>query len=211
MNHDAVDPPPGHTMGDSKDFAAKLNPVSDPLALRAAFGCFPSGVIAVSALDVADRPVGMAASAFVALSLDPPLVAISIQRTSTSWPRLRQIERLGLSVLGQHQESVCTRLSGKGDRFGAIEWMPTATGAVLIGSASAWLECALLDEVSAGDHTLAILQIHRLSTDPAVAPLVFHASRFRRLVTEVSTVAPAVSANCRSDRTPAAKEIRGNP
>jgi flavin reductase (DIM6/NTAB) family NADH-FMN oxidoreductase RutF len=50
---------------------------------------------------------------------------------------------------------------------------------VLIG-ASAWLECAPFDEVSAGDHTLAMLQIHRLRTEPAIAPLVFHASRFRR-------------------------------
>jgi flavin reductase (DIM6/NTAB) family NADH-FMN oxidoreductase RutF len=198
-------------MGDSKDIAAMLNPISDSVMLRAAFGCFPSGVIAVCALDLDGRPVGMAASAFVSLSLDPPLVAISFQRTSTSWPRLRQIERLGLSVLGQDHEHVCARLSGKGDRFGAIEWMSTGTGAVLIGGASAWLECALFDEVSAGDHTLAMLQIHRLRTDPGVAPLVFHASRFRRLATDVPTVAPAPTANSRADRAPAAKEIRRTP
>jgi flavin reductase (DIM6/NTAB) family NADH-FMN oxidoreductase RutF len=138
-------------MPDSKTLAAGLDPISDPLALRAAFGCFPSGVIAVCALEGDGRPVGMAASAFVSLSLDPPLVAISLQRTSTSWPRLRKSERLGLSVLGQDQEHACERLSGKGDRFGAIEWMPTGTGAVMIGGASAWLECQLFDEVSAGD------------------------------------------------------------
>jgi flavin reductase (DIM6/NTAB) family NADH-FMN oxidoreductase RutF len=177
-------------MSDSKDIAAMLNPISDSSALRAAFGCFPSGVIALCGLDLDDKPVGMAASAFVSLSLDPPLVAISIQRTSTSWPRLRQIERLGLSVLGQDHEDICTRLSGKGDRFGAIEWMSTGTGALLISGASAWLECALFEEVSAGDHTLAVMQIHRLGTDPGVAPLVFHGSRFRRLATDVSSVAP---------------------
>jgi flavin reductase (DIM6/NTAB) family NADH-FMN oxidoreductase RutF len=168
-------------MGASKDIAIELNPVSDPLALRAAFGCFPSGVIAVCALDADGGPVGMAASSFVSLSLDPPLVAISIQRTSTSWPRLRQVERLGVSVLAQDHEDVCAKLSGKGDRFVSVEWMPLDTSAVLIDGASAWLECALFDEVSAGDHTLAILQIHRLRTNPAVAPLVFHASRFRQL------------------------------
>jgi flavin reductase (DIM6/NTAB) family NADH-FMN oxidoreductase RutF len=182
MNHDTGDLV-GTPQAESKDVADKLIPVSDELALRAAFGCFPSGVIAICALDVEGRPVGMAASAFVPLSLDPPLVAISIQRTSTSWPRLRQIERLGLSVMAQDHEDVCARLSGKGDRFGAVEWMPTSTGAVLIRGASAWLECEPFDEVSAGDHTLAMLQIHRLRTEPAIAPLVFHASRFRRLET----------------------------
>ncbi|HEV7853460.1 MAG TPA: flavin reductase family protein, partial [Mycobacterium sp.] len=69
-------------------------------------------------------------------------------------------------------------------------WMPTGTGAVMIGGASAWLECALFDEVPAGDHTLAILQIHRLCTHPAVAPLVFHAGRFRRLEADAPAIAP---------------------
>jgi flavin reductase (DIM6/NTAB) family NADH-FMN oxidoreductase RutF len=182
VNHDTGDLI-GTPSGDSKEIAGKLIPVSDSLELRAAFGCFPSGVMAVCALDADGRPVGMAASAFVPLSLDPPLVAISIQRTSTSWPRLRKIERLGLSVMAQDHEDVCAKLSGTGDRFGAVEWMPTSTGAVLIGGAAAWLECAPFDEVSAGDHTLAMLQIHRLRSEPAIAPLVFHASRFRRLAT----------------------------
>jgi flavin reductase (DIM6/NTAB) family NADH-FMN oxidoreductase RutF len=168
---------------DSKDLTDQLNPIADPLVLRSAFGCFPSGVIAVCALDADGRPVGMAASAFVSLSLDPPLVAISIQRTSTSWPRLRRIDRLGVSVLAQEHEDICLRLSGQGDRFAAVDWSSTSTGAVLIEGASVWLECALFDEVPAGDHTLAILQIDRLRTDAAIAPLVFHASRFRRLET----------------------------
>ncbi|MGH3642610.1 MAG: flavin reductase family protein [Mycobacterium sp.] len=179
----------------SKDAAAGLDPVSDSLLLRAAFGCFPSGVIAVCGIDADGTPVGMAASAFVPLSLEPPLVAVSIQLTSTSWPRLRQIERLGLSVLAQGHENVCAKLSGKGDRFDRVEWIPTAGGAVLIGGASTWLECALFDEVRAGDHTLAMLQIHRLRTEPAVAPLVFHASRFRRLDAGLSSAAsvPTIS------------------
>lgn len=172
-------------MDGSKDVAGTLRPISDdPLALRGAFGCFPSGVIALCALHVDGTPIGMAASAFVPLSLDPPLVAISIQRTSTSWPRLRPVKRLGLSVLAQDHGDVCVRLSGRGDRFGAVDWIPTAAGAVLIGGASAWLECELSEEVSAGDHTLAVLRIHRLRTAPTVAPLVFHASRFRRLEAE---------------------------
>lgn len=166
------------------DSAEKLDLPADPLALRAAFGCFPSGVIAVCALDLDGGPVGMAASAFVPLSLDPPLVAVSIQRTSTSWPRLRRIDRLGISVLAQDHQDICLRLSGPGDRFAAGGWSSSSTGAVLIEGASAWLECGLSDEVPAGDHILAILHIDRLRTDRTVAPLVFHASRFRRLETK---------------------------
>ncbi|MCW2688823.1 MAG: flavin reductase domain protein FMN-binding protein [Mycobacterium sp.] len=169
-------------MTDSKHRLAELNPVSsDPLELRAAFGCFPSGVTAVCAIGDDGKPVGMAASSFVSVSVDPPLVGICIQQTSTSWPRLRGVARLGLSVLAQGQEHACLRLSGKGDRFSAIEWLPTDDGAVFVPGASVWLDCSIFKEVGAGDHSIIMLQIHRLHTDAGVAPLVFHGSQFRRL------------------------------
>jgi flavin reductase (DIM6/NTAB) family NADH-FMN oxidoreductase RutF len=145
----------------------------------------------VCGVDTDGDPVGMAASSFVSLSLDPPLVAVCMQNTSTSWPRLRRLRRLGLSVLAQDQEDACVRLSGKGDRFSDIEWVSTADGAVFVPGASVWLECSLFEEVAAGDHAIAMLEIHRLHTDVSVSPLVFHRSEFRRLeVAGSAEVAP---------------------
>lgn len=63
----------------------------DGPGLRAVFGCFPSGVIAVCAMRDG-RLDGMAASAFTAVSLDPPLVSVCAQETSATWPRLRETE-----------------------------------------------------------------------------------------------------------------------
>lgn len=162
---------------------AALDPVSsDPLELRRIFGCFPSGVTAVCGLGEGGEPVGMAASSFISVSLDPPLVAICIQQTSTSWPRLRQLDRIGLSVLAEGQDRECISLSAKGtDRFAAIDWSVTADGALFVQGASAWLDCAQYREVTAGDHLIVLLRIHLTRTDSTVAPLVFHASRFRRL------------------------------
>ena len=48
----------------------------DPRRLRKAFGIFPSGVVAVAAL-VDNTLVGLAASSFTSVSLDPPLVSFS--------------------------------------------------------------------------------------------------------------------------------------
>jgi flavin reductase (DIM6/NTAB) family NADH-FMN oxidoreductase RutF len=67
-----------------------------PSLLRQAFGCFPSGVLALSGVRADGTPVGMAVSAFVPVSLDPPLVQVCIQRSSTTWPLLRELPRLGL-------------------------------------------------------------------------------------------------------------------
>lgn len=179
-------------MTELKKRGAELNPVSsDPRELRAAFGCFPSGVTALCAVGGDGHPVGMAASSFVSLSLDPPLVAVCIQKTSTSWPRLRMLDRLGLSVLAQNQEHACVRLSGKGDRFSAIDWVSTDGGAVFVPGAAVWLECSLFDEVAAGDHTIAMLEIHRLHAEVGVAPLVFHDSRFHRLEAAAASGPPS--------------------
>ena len=53
----------------------KTNQDLDPRRLRDAFGIFPSGVVAVAA-NVDGRPVGLAASSFTSVSLEPPLVSI---------------------------------------------------------------------------------------------------------------------------------------
>jgi flavin reductase (DIM6/NTAB) family NADH-FMN oxidoreductase RutF len=149
--------------------------------LRRAFGYFPSGVSAVCA-DVDGVPVGLAASSFSPVSMDPPLVSVCIQRSSTTWPILRLRPGLGLSVLAEDQEAVCLRLASRdGDRFADTVWVTTERGGVLVEGASLWLDCSLYQEIAAGDHDIVLLRVHHVGTRDA-SPLVFHGSRFRRLV-----------------------------
>jgi flavin reductase (DIM6/NTAB) family NADH-FMN oxidoreductase RutF len=159
----------------------------DEATLRRAFGCFPSGVIALCAM-LDGQPVGMAASSFTPVSLDPPLVSICIQNGSTTWPRLRQCARLGVSVLAEGHDKACLSLSRKeGDRFAGVSWLELASGGVIVKGASAWLNCRLYDEIPAGDHHLALLEIRGLQVDLGATPLVYlpsHGSRFRRLAKE---------------------------
>lgn len=159
-----------------------LEPMTtDPGLLRRAFGCFPSGVTAVCAM-VDGGPVGMAASSFTSVSVVPPLVSVCFQDTSTTWPRLRDLPRLGISVLAEEHDEICRTLSRKTvDRFADVAWDRTAGGGVFLPGATALLECSLYAEVPAGDHTVALLEVHGLRADPEVAPLVFHRSKFRRL------------------------------
>lgn len=158
-------------------------PVTAVDQLREAFGCFPSGVTAVCA-EVDGVPVGLAASSFTSVSVDPPLVSVCMQHTSTTWPTLRERPRLGLSVLAEGHDDVCARLASKrGDRFAGTDRVATDEGALFVHGATLWLDCTLHAEVPAGDHDIVLLQIHGLRADPDTAPLVFHGSRFRRLAT----------------------------
>lgn len=154
----------------------------DPVQLRRVYGCFPSGVTAICALD-GQMPVGMAASAFTCVSLEPALVSVCVQNTSATWPRLRRLGRLGVSVLAADQHGAATRLALKnGDRFAELDWTATSEGDLLVHGAVAWLSCSVHAEVAAGDHTVVLLRIHGVRADPDATPLVFHGSRFRQLV-----------------------------
>lgn len=152
----------------------------DPATLRRVFGAFPTGVTALAALF--GGPVGLAANSFTSVSLDPPLVSVCVATGSQTWPLLRRAPRIGVSVLSHEQEEASRRLAARGvDRFAGLPWHPTEDGAVLLDRATAWFDCSVEREIRAGDHDIVLLRVHRLGTDPGTAPLVFHASRYRRL------------------------------
>ncbi|MGP4055175.1 flavin reductase family protein [Mycobacterium sp. 4D054] len=153
----------------------------DPTALRDAFGHFPSGVIAVAA-EVDGVRVGLAASTFVPVSLDPPLVSFCVQNSSTTWPKLKDLPYLGISVLGEAHDTAARTLAAKtGDRFAGLETASTERGAVFIHGTSVWLESRIEQLVPAGDHTIVVLQVSDITVNPEVPPIVFHRSTFRRL------------------------------
>lgn len=151
--------------------------------LRRAFSAFPTGVVAVCALDDdGTTPVGMAVNSFTSISLDPPLVAVSASRTSRTWPRLATAASLGLSVLGSDQELISRRLAARdGDRFDGASWEATAEGAVHLDDAALWLTCHVHSEVAGGDHTIILLAIDDVQYFPDVEPLVFHHSQYRSI------------------------------
>jgi flavin reductase (DIM6/NTAB) family NADH-FMN oxidoreductase RutF len=152
-----------------------------PSTLREAFGHFPTGVIAIAA-EVDGTRVGLAASTFVPVSLEPPLVSFCVQNTSETWPKLKGLPCLGISVLGEsHDEAARTLAAKTGDRFAGLQTVSTETGAVFVKGTSVWLESSIEQLIPAGDHTIVILRVSDITVHPDVPPIVFHRSTFRRL------------------------------
>lgn len=152
-----------------------------PAALREAFSHVPSGVIAIAA-EVDGIRVGLVASTFVPVSLDPPLVSFCVQNSSETWPRIKDVPVLGISVLGESHDAAARTLAAKtGDRFAGLETFSSDAGAVFIHDTGVWLETAIEQEVPAGDHTIVILRIEDITINGEVAPIVYHRSGFRRL------------------------------
>ncbi|MGW0036223.1 flavin reductase family protein [Gordonia sp. NPDC003376] len=161
----------------------RTNQDLDAARLRKAFGIFPTGVVAVAA-EVDGELIGLAASSFTSVSLDPPLVSVSIANGSKTWPDLRRAGHLGVTVLADHQGAVCRQLAGPvAQRFDGVPIKASDEGAVTLDEGLAHFDCTVYREVEAGDHIIVLLELHGVDHPETGSPLIFHRSGFGKLVT----------------------------
>lgn len=149
-----------------------------PVALRPVLAQAPTPITAVAGL-VDGKPTSMIVASFIGLSLDPPLVGVSIQDTSTTWPRLRLAGSIGISALAAEHSGIIRQLAGPADkRFDGVSWSSNDT-AVLLDGATATFTTRLVEEITTGDHTLAVLEVLDATSHAEQIPLVFHNSQFQ--------------------------------
>jgi len=151
-------------------------------SLRRAMSMFPTGIIAVCA-EVDGEVVGIPVNSFTSVSLEPPLVSVSVARTSTTWPKLVKSPSLGLSVMGASHGDFCRRLASRGapNKFENVSWHKNADSAVFIEDAVLWLECKISAEYDGGDHDIVLLKVLDEQAFPEVEPLIFYQSNMREL------------------------------
>lgn len=146
----------------------------DGRRFRGTLGQFCSGVVIATGY-FEGAPAGFAAQSFTSLSLDPPLVGLCPAKTSTSWPRLRDSGRFCINILAADQKPVCDLFAKSGiDKFASIDWRPGMTGSPIIAGVLAYIDCELVAEHDAGDHTIAVGRVLDLDIVNAEgAPLLF--------------------------------------
>jgi flavin reductase (DIM6/NTAB) family NADH-FMN oxidoreductase RutF len=153
-------------------------------AFRDVMGRFATGiVVATGVLD--GVPAGFAAQSFLSLSLDPPLVALSPARTSTSWPKLRDSGSFCINILAADQKPICDTFAQSGiEKFSEFEWHPGVTGSPVLAGVLAYIDCDLEAEYDAGDHTIAIGRVRDLAiVEPDGEPLLFLRGGYGRFQT----------------------------
>lgn len=154
--------------------------VDEPLppdALRAVLGSFCSGVVVVAAYG--ERPYGFTCQSFVSLSLTPPLVSFSPARTSTTWPRIRDVGRFCINVLAHDQQLLSDQFARSGtDKFAGVSWRPSPSGSPVLSGVLAWIDCELHAESDGGDHTIVIGAVRALDCDAHRSPLVYYRGQY---------------------------------
>ncbi|MBT2368696.1 flavin reductase family protein [Streptomyces sp. ISL-10] len=150
-------------------------------SFRDVLGQFATGVVLVTA--ETDRgPVGMAANSFTSVSLDPPIVALCMADSSTTWPSARAVGSFAVTILREDHESVCKIFATRGaDRFAGGTWGRTPAGHPLLEDGLGWLDCRIDTIHRAGDHELVIAGVVEWSVAGFGRPLVFHSGSYARL------------------------------
>ena len=153
----------------------------DSATFRSVLGRFVSGVTIVTARDADGGDHGMTASAFCSVSLEPPLVLVSIAHDATIHPTLLNQDELAISILTASQEAIARRFAEKLDnRFDGIGFTRAVTGAPLIDGALAVLEGRVVHRYSGGDHTIFVAEVIAASA-MMDEPLVYYRGGYAHL------------------------------
>lgn len=130
----------------------------DTHGFRDVMASFASGVTVTTTRAPSGEPVGITASSFTSLSLEPPLVLVCVARNAYSSPWFENCTGFGVSILAADQQDVAGRYATAGalkftdeDHFDGA-----ASGVPLIAGAIAHIECVRHDVVDGGDHIIVI-------------------------------------------------------
>ncbi|WP_256333167.1 flavin reductase family protein [Streptomyces sp. cf386] len=162
-----------------------------PAEFRRVLGNFATGVAVVTAPAPASTtddpqapapaPAGFACQSFSSLSLDPPLVAFMVGRTSTTWPRIARAGVFCVNVLSAGQGELCRAFAVSGaDKFAGVPYdAAPVSGSPRLAGTLAWIDCTIHAVHTGGDHLIVVGRVNALgASEGDEAPLLFHKGRF---------------------------------
>src|SRR3989337_4571283 len=127
--------------------------------LRQWMRSWSSGVALVTAQD-ASGPHGMTVSSFTSLSLDPPLIMVALEQGTRTHQMVLQVGRFAVVMLRADQQDLAERFSGgvedSDPRFDGVPHGPSPGGAPIPDTRLAYLDCQVVDSLSAGTHTIFV-------------------------------------------------------
>jgi flavin reductase (DIM6/NTAB) family NADH-FMN oxidoreductase RutF len=153
----------------------------DPLLYRRTCAKFATGITVVTVADEHGRPHGVTVNSFSSVSLQPPLVLVSIDLKNSLLGHFISCTSFAINVLAEDQEPLSHRFaSANENRFEGVSWSKAKSGSPLLDGAIAHLECSVARRFEVGDHTLLIGEVLRAGFHGG-KPLVFFDSSYQRL------------------------------
>jgi hydroxymethylglutaryl-CoA lyase len=163
-----------------------------PDNFKRAMSQFASGVTVVTTKH-GETPIGITASSFSSLSLDPPLVMVNLNKKLFTHNVIAESGFFAVNVLSARQLDLGMRFAGMKpeikDRFAGLNVTTAATGAPLLPDSLAWVDCSIWAMYDGGDHTIFVGEVRDLAVSDFDMPLLYHNRLWRRSeAIEVPTV-----------------------
>lgn len=151
----------------------------DKKHFRRALGQFPTGITIITACDKTGRLAGMTANSFHSVSLNPPLIAWCIDKSSYGMPIYEQAEHFAVNILGKDQTELSLHFASRQeDKFADINYHKGAGGSPLLENCAAQFECKTSQMIDAGDHVVMMGEVLDYRYDEMITPLVFSRGAF---------------------------------
>ena len=149
---------------------------------RDALGHFATGVAIVSARGPSGLPIGLTINSFASVSLEPPLVLWSLDRSSDRFAILMKAEHFAINVLGTSERNLSQRLSRKGESNLTGEALRDGVHALpILRNAIATFECSVEQRHDAGDHVIFVGRVLDFGQTAHSSPLLYYRGNYREL------------------------------
>ena len=146
----------------------------DSADYRRALAQFPTGVTVVSTTHVDGSRVGLTASSFNSVSMQPPLILWSVANNTYCARVFEQSECFVVNVLGKQQVDISNGFASRvAERFEGIDYRIAPCGCPVIADTAAWFECRVWNLYDGGDHMIVVGEVRDFQYNDAVMPLVF--------------------------------------
>lgn len=153
-------------------------------ALRNAFSRFATGVTVVTAHSDTLGPIGITANSFTSVSLDPPLLLWCPAKASRRHDAFTQAHHFALHVMGTEQDATTWAFANSAKAFEQCDCTLSDHGVPLIADCPVRFECSTRERIDAGDHTVIIGQIYRVTVAQGPEARVFLGGDYGRFTAE---------------------------
>lgn len=153
-------------------------------SLREVMRGWPTGVAVVTARD-REYAHGMTVNSLTSVSLDPPVITVSLAVQTRTWRLVTASKKLGVTFLAQGQQHLADIFAGKiseeEDRFTGLETFTLASDVPLLKAGRAHLDCVILQEVPLPKSTLFVAEVVAARSDLSIPPLVYLNRGYRKV------------------------------
>ncbi len=153
----------------------------DGRELRRIAGRYPTGVTVVTTTSDG-RPCGLTVNSFASVSLDPPLILVSIAHKARAHACIEATGRFAVNVLAEGQEEVARVFASTSEaKFEGLSHRTSALGDPILDGVHAWLDCEVAKRHGGGStHTIYVARVVAMGEGTG-RPLIFYSGAYRAL------------------------------